>query len=411
MSDYLAVGGVSAVLRSLLTTALTSGGPSSIIGSSTTGITATSPDLITTGPSEQPQVNIFMYYASLNPALRSLGLPSASAQGAQLSNPPLALNLHYLVSAYGGNQFDPEILLGWAMKVFHDSPVLSRQTIQDALTGLLAHPNPETQLIAGSTLPNQIEQIRITPESLSTDEIYRLWTAFQTSYRPTTSYQVSVVVIQDTKAFSSNLPVQSRTVMVLPFESPIIDSLTPSMVGSGQVLTINGSNFLGDSAADTLVSFDGAPGIIPDTVQAKSIRITLPASLRAGARVVRVIRNVTYPSSTTPHPGFSSSPTPFQLAPTIQGASPLQATHGTPFTITLSPVVDSAQQATLYIGDTAIPIEARPVSGPPSSATLTFPLPPTLSLGLFPVRVEIDGSQSRLTFSGGHFTPQVQVNA
>ena len=32
MSDYLAVGGVSAVLRSLLTTALTSGGPSTILG-------------------------------------------------------------------------------------------------------------------------------------------------------------------------------------------------------------------------------------------------------------------------------------------------------------------------------------------------------------------------------------------
>src|SRR5271165_1950499 len=166
MSDYLAVGGVSAVLRSLLSTALTSGGPSTIIGSSTTGITATSPDLIATGPSEQPQVNLFMYYASLNPALRNLGLPSTNAQGGKLSNPPLALNLHYLVSAYGGNQFDPEILLGWAMQVFHENPVLTRQTIQDALSGLLAHPNPETQLIAASTLPNQIELIRITPEAL-----------------------------------------------------------------------------------------------------------------------------------------------------------------------------------------------------------------------------------------------------
>ena len=68
MSDYLAVGGVSAVLCSMLNTALTNGGPSSILGGSPTGISATSPDLVTTGADEPPRLNLFMYYASLNPA-------------------------------------------------------------------------------------------------------------------------------------------------------------------------------------------------------------------------------------------------------------------------------------------------------------------------------------------------------
>lgn len=411
MSDYLAVGGVSAVLRSLLATALTSGGPSSLLGSSSPGITATSPDLIKTGPGEQPQLNLFMYYASLNPALRNLGLPSTSAQNGKLSNPPLALNLHYLVSAYGGNQFDPEILLGWAMQVFHETPVVPRATIQDALTGLLAHPTPETQLIAGSTFANQMEQMRITPEALTTEEIYRLWTAFQTSYRPTTSYQISVVVIQDTQAFSSNLPVQKRTVTALPLQSPVIDAVTPSMIAAGQVLTITGSNFLGDSAADTLVSFDSSPGVSPNTVQANCVRVTLPASLLAGTRTVRVLRNVTFPGSTTAHSGFSSGPALFQLVPSIQGTSPFAATRGTPFTITLSPAVGSAQQATLYIGDNAIPMDARPTTGPAFSTTLTFPVPATFATGLFPLRIEIDGAQSKLIPNlSGQFTPQVQVN-
>ena len=80
MSDYLAVGGVSAVLCSLLTTALASGGPTTILGP-TPGITAISPDLITTGPNEQPQLNLFMYYVSLNPALRNLDLPSSRRAG------------------------------------------------------------------------------------------------------------------------------------------------------------------------------------------------------------------------------------------------------------------------------------------------------------------------------------------
>ena len=407
MSDYLAVAGVSAVLRSLLTTALTSGGPSSLLGGVPgNAITVTSPDLITTGPDEQIQLNIFMYYASLNPSLRNEGLASTNAQGTKLSNPPLALNLHYLVSAYGAKEFDPEILLGWAMQVFHETPVVSRAMIQSALNGLLASSAPEAKLVAVSTLANQTEHIRITPEALTTEEIYRLWTAFQTSYRPTTSYQVSVVVIQSTDAYTSNLPVQKRKLIALPIQTPAISQVSPPMILAGQVLTLSGSNFLGDSAADTLVSFDGGAGNTADSVQGNTVHITLPATLQAGTHGVRVLRQVTFPDETTSRPGFSSNEVGFQLLPTIQGASPFTASRGTSLSLTLSPPVGSTQKVVLYIGDTGIPIDDRPAT----AATLVFPLPTTLSLGLFPLRVEVDTAQSQLTSTPAGFTPQLQVN-
>ncbi len=410
MSDYLAVGGVTATLRSLLTTALTTGGPSSLLGSSSPGITSVSPDLIKTGPDEQPQINIFMYYASINGSLRNLDLPSLSPQGVKISNPPLALNLHYLITAYGGNQFDAEILLGWAMQVFHEMPVVPRATIQSALTGLLAHPNPENTLIAGSTLPNQTEHIRITPEALTTEEIYRLWAAFQTNYRPTTSYQVSVVVIQEVQPFASNLPVQQRTVTALPSQQPVISSVSPANIAAGQILTLTGSHFLGDTPANTLVAFDANTGIAPDIVQGSFIRVTLPSSLQPGKHVVRVQRTITYPGSSVPHPGFSSDPAIFQLTPVIQGASPFTVKAGTSFVVTVSPAVGSTQQATLYIGDNAIPIDERPVTGPSSSTTLTFPVPAAFPTGAFPLRLDIDGVQSPLTLDmSNHFVPQVQV--
>ncbi|MDQ6775592.1 MAG: DUF4255 domain-containing protein [Actinomycetota bacterium] len=408
MSDYLAVGGVSAVLRSMLTNALTSGGPSTVLGT-TPGITATSPDLIATGASEQPQVNLFMYYVSLNPALRNLDLPSANGGGQRLSNPPLALNLHYLVSAYGSKQFDPEILLAWAMKVFHDTPVVPPQTIQDALASLSG--SAEAQLIATSTLAQQVEHLRITPETLTTEEIYRLWAAFQAAYRPSTALQVSVVVIQDTEAFTSGEPVQFRNVSVQPLTAPVIDAVSPNMAAAGQQLTITGSNFVGASPADTFVSFDNGTPVPVDTIQSKTVRVSLPASLTAGTRMVRVLRQVSFPpTALVAHPGFSSSPAPFQLIPQITDASPVQAKGGTVLKLTLSPPVGRGQQAILYIGDTAIPLDDRPLSAPASSPTLNFPIPASQPLGTFALRVEIDGAPSALVpAAGGGFTPQVHV--
>ncbi len=422
MSDYLAVGGVSAVLMSLLGTALSQGGPITILGSAA-AITNKAPDLIPTGSEETAGVNIFLYYASMNPALRNLGLPSAGAGGGRLSNPPLAINLHYLVTAYGNHAFDTEILLAWAMKVFHDTPVVARDTIEQALADLLSvHPPPvENQLIAASTLASQVEHIRITPETLTTEEIYRLWTAFQTHYRPTTSYQVSVVVIQDTQGYASNLPVRKRSVVALPLESPVIDAVAPAMVQVGQVLTLTGSNFLGDAAADTVVSFDGGQGMAAATVQGGVVRVTVPATLAdgsamtAGTHAVRVQRMVTFPSSPQAHSGFSSNPVPFQVIPLIKPAAvpPYQAKLNTAFTLTLTPAVGAIQQVVFYFGDLAVPVPVRPLTGPAFQTDVTVTVPATLAVGTYPLRVEVDGAQTKLTWdaTAKQFLPQVEVTA
>ncbi len=295
MSDYLAVGGVSAVLRWILANALTGGGPSSIIGVSSP-VTALSPDLVPTGADEQPQINLFMYYTSLNANFRNNALPSQDSQGRRVSNPPLALDLHYLVSAYGKNEFDPEILLAWAMQVFYETPILSRELIQNSITGIIdaGHMSAELQLIVTTNLASQIESIRIAPESLSNEEINKLWMAFNAHYRPTTSYQVSVILIEETKSFKSNLPVQSRNLLTLPWQSPIIDNITPQPIGSGEMLTITGRNFIGDSPADTVISFDEQPPIAPDTIQPGCIRIRIPSSLQAGVRTLQIVRNVQF---------------------------------------------------------------------------------------------------------------------
>jgi len=424
MSDYLAVGGVSAVLKALLTTALSDGGPSTVL-LTPPGITNLAPDLIATGQDEPAQLNLFMYYASINPALRNLDLPSMGSNGQQLSNPPLAINLHYLVTAYGANPFDPEILLGFAMRIFHNTPVVPRSVIQTALTALdSGTPSNEQQLVSASTLASQIEHIRITPETLTTEEIYRLWTAFQVSYRPTTSYQVSVVVIQDTESFQSNLPVQQRALVALPLTGPMISSVTPQMAAVGQLMTINGSNFLNGPASNTLVSFNGGTPIAAVMVQGNYLRVNVPSSLSAGVGSVSVITNVTFPSSSTPHACFASSPAPFTLVPTILPPAgppttpPYQATQGAALTITVNPPVGVMQTVVVYIGDQAIPQPPLPITGPATSTTVTVTVPTSVAVGTYPLRVEVDGAQSQLTQDTntasptfGQWLPQVGVSA
>ena len=421
MSDFLAVAGVTSVLKWFLSNALVSAGLNSAFPTAA-AVSALSPDLVPTGGSEVPQLNLFMYYASFNPSYRNESLPSKDSRGARVTNPPLALNLHYLVSAYGKNELDPEILLAWAMQMFHENPIVSRQTIQTLLAAMGADPGatPEMQAVSKTTLADQVELIRIAPESLSNEEISKLWMAFDTHYRPTTSYQVSVVLIQETHSFKSNLPVQSRNFKALPSDAPIINNITPGSVAAGDVLTINGRNFIGDSPADTVLAFDDNPPVTPDSIQAGCIRITIPVTLFAGVRTVRVIRNVRFGVPTDPHTGFSSSPAQFLLMPTVTNASPVAAAVATPLTLNVIPAVGRTQRAALYIGDHAIELEARPQTDPATSATLTFNIPADFAhtnpaTGV-PLRLQVDRVQSKLTLDNnpasptfGQFLPQAKV--
>src|SRR5918997_636677 len=150
MSSPLAIGAVSAVLRNLLDNGLVDVG--SPLGS--VAVTAVAPDTIKLD---------------------------------EVDAPP-ALNLHHLLTAYGSADFQAEILLGYAMHLLHERPVLDRAAIKRALDPSPLGPSilpPEFQALAASDLAEQIEAITLTPEPMDTEEVSRLWSAIQSHYRPT----------------------------------------------------------------------------------------------------------------------------------------------------------------------------------------------------------------------------------
>lgn len=214
MSNALAIAGVTAVIRDLLNDGIINHDISGTISSKVL-VSALPPDrVVSAGTDEASQLNIFLHQVTPNTGWRNNGLPSVDESGKRrLSNPALALDLHYLISAYSAADLHGDILVGYAAQLLHEHPILSRGAIKKALD-----PSPNT----GSTLPpllrnfadcglaEQIELIKIVPEYLSTDDLSKLWSATQSSIRPSVAFQATVVLIEAQKPVRKPLPVLSR---------------------------------------------------------------------------------------------------------------------------------------------------------------------------------------------------------
>src|SRR4029450_9173721 len=82
------------------------------------------------------QLNLFLSQTTVNAAWRNLDPPRQVRPG-ETGAPSLALNLHYLLTAYGPGESDPTSLglraLGNAMSVLHDNPLLDAAAVRDVL--------------------------------------------------------------------------------------------------------------------------------------------------------------------------------------------------------------------------------------------------------------------------------------
>jgi hypothetical protein len=186
MSNSLAIAAVTTTLRNLLTRKL-----GSDLGS---GSVTTRP-LDKARESDDPnQINLFLYHLAPDPAWRNRELPNRTRPG-ETGQAPLPLKLYYLLTAYGRANEDTlgHRILGRAMQVLHDNAVLNPADIRAAL--------PD------SDLQNQVERIRLSLQPVSLDEMSKLWSSFQTQYRISAAYEVSVVLIESRRASSTPLPV------------------------------------------------------------------------------------------------------------------------------------------------------------------------------------------------------------
>lgn len=93
----------------------------------------------------------------------------------------MALDLYYLLTAYGAQEFHTEVLLGGALKLLTESPMLA------------AGSGAQREAM---TFPKLASPLKLTPRFLTFEEMSKLWSGLQARYRPSIVCQVSAVVIE-----------------------------------------------------------------------------------------------------------------------------------------------------------------------------------------------------------------------
>lgn len=91
------------------------------------------------------------------------------------SSPPLALDLHYLLTAWSQDAQTEQVLLAWAASMLHQHTILDASSL-----------TPEAEWDAD-------EVIHIVPSEITNEDMMRVWDALAPSYRTSLTYTARVV--------------------------------------------------------------------------------------------------------------------------------------------------------------------------------------------------------------------------
>lgn len=434
MSNTRAIAAVTATIRGLLERSFNQSAdlnPDPLLNQ--TSVTTLPPDEARSGgtPAER-QLNIYLYQILPNAAYRNADVPRQLRPG-ETGQPPLALNLYYLLTAYATDDDQPvsHRILGRAMSVLHDHPVLGREHLESILTD------------GASGLGEQFERVRLSLQPLALEDIFKLWSGFQTHYRLSAAYEATVVLIDSARPTSAPLPVLKRgkddqgnpaeAGVSLPSISEVRLPRGKSSASLGDELIIVGQNLLGlEALRFTIVNprlTDFQPISIPSaSVQttAQEIKVTLPSDAAAQTTWLAGFYSIAV-LVTRNQQTWSSNELPVSLAPSIEEIEPgnvvaRDADGNVTITITCSPRVSLVrandamrfgQQVMLLLG-TARQIAPEPPPAPPGDPTpppsstdkLTFKfhMEPD-EVGEYLVRLRVDGVDS-VPLDPGSETPQ-----
>ena len=409
MSDFRAIGGVSSTLQTLLSDRMEM--PDGIIF---VPVTVGPPPFTSKDNDphkEDPRVNLFLYRVTENGYLQNQEMPGRGSPGA-FGHPPLSLNLHYLVSAYGNsavnleaitlfNDTTSQFLLGSAMRVLHDMPIVTD-------TVMTVRP-PSGALVLHESLRDEYEHVKLTLEPLTLEDVTKVWTALTLRYRLSAAYVVNVVQVESRRArrfprpvgkpasatvppLPGSAPAPGPMVYVLTIQTPTITDVKVIRAGTVEELSFAyaaiGDDIVlrGTSLSGPMTSVAFGDVVVP-AKQADPLRVvatipdaTIPGvgpippelQLQPGVRSVRVVVR----DPLVPQRAFTSNDAAFMLVPSVTPALVAYAAGPRRLTIQGTRLISSTPGGETVIGRNAI---ARAAYLPPATPTqIVVPIPDAL---------------------------------
>ncbi len=416
MSGFKAIRAVSSTLKLLLEKEM----------EAPVSITLMPPDVHPTNATGK-RINLYLYLVSENGYLKNQEIPGQGHPGSY-GHPPLSLNLHYLMTAYGtGVTDEPDLatheILGDGMRVLHDFAIITRDS---------PYLDPELQ--------KEFERVKITLQPASLEEFAKIWTALPgANFRCSVAYNVTVVQIESERPRQLAGPVKTRRLHMSLAGRPQIESVyrTPLAPGDplgdsrasvGQSITITGSGFAATRTWVKLGSLDPI-GVVPQAngdIQIQVPDAQYPADfdhplprpippgvlLQPGPQLVQVLvqrpgegvqggldRGSTFSEAVVQ----SSNQAVFMLVPSISSISPGSGTAvATTLTVNGTRLFQTGLKSYVYVNDVGIEVPWNPLQPPPPSTQVQVslaalnkrvpPLPPSATP--YAVRMQVNGALS-----------------
>lgn len=134
-------------------------------------------------------LSLWLYRVMENGHLRNIPVeePPGSTTRRQ---PPLSLDLHYLLTPFTSSAENDQILLSSSMQLLHDNPIVY---VQDPV-------------------PDTVDEIRVVLGRPEQAELIGIWEALNAPYRLSVTYVVRVVRIDSTRVDDTALVVDVRTI-------------------------------------------------------------------------------------------------------------------------------------------------------------------------------------------------------
>jgi hypothetical protein len=384
VADFSGIEAVTATLRQLLLERMRE--PPSI--------TTVPPD-VEVPDQELPLLNLFLYRVTENAALKNQDLPSVGDPAA-FGHPPLALDLHYLLTPTGQSLNDDRgahRVLGDAMLTLHDHAIVAKD-------------DP----VLDPALQNEVELLKITLEPLGVEDLANVWTASTSPYRLSVAYLVTVVQLESTRPRRYPRPVleppeAGPRVHAVPLDRPVIASVSvlrrlPDLtegdeqpvpyVRIGERLVVSGTGFLPGTRAlfdDLDVTADVEAG---STSGRLLVRVPDAAALQPGVHRLQLVRDVRVgePPDDRTIPFLRSNVGAFVLVPTVDGVTPGSGPAGTEVQVTGERLFAEGARTLVLVGDRPFP------PAPGATATAVTVAVAGLAPGVYPVGVRVNGAES-----------------